>query len=387
MVSLTSAENALKSYYLGVVANQLNTGINPLLAKIRQTSSDVWGKEVRKLAPYGLNGGISAGTETGELPAAGGNSYEQLCLTLKNLYGKIEISDKAVRASQSNAGAFVNLLNAEMEGLLTAAAVNVGRMLFGDGSGKLATVAVKPTTAYVEVDTTLGIMEGQILDFCTSAGPAEGLTGFRVLAVDRANNELKLDRTPTGADTTHFLTVQGSFNNELTGLGAIFATSGTIYGLSKSSYSWLVAHKTATSTTISDAVLQKMADSLEMDAGSRVNMIVCSAGVRRAYQNYLLTNTRNVDVVNLEGGYKAISFSGIPLVADKFCPAKHLYMLNTDDFKLHQLCDWKWLEGENGRVLRQMENKPVYTATLVKYADLMCDKIYGQGVFTNITEA
>ena len=35
---------------------------------------------------------------------------------LKKLYGTIEISDKAIRASRTSAGAFVNLLNAEMEG-------------------------------------------------------------------------------------------------------------------------------------------------------------------------------------------------------------------------------------------------------------------------------
>ena len=29
MVSLTTAEKALKDYYLGVVAEQLNTGVNP----------------------------------------------------------------------------------------------------------------------------------------------------------------------------------------------------------------------------------------------------------------------------------------------------------------------------------------------------------------------
>ena len=64
MVTLQSAENALKTVYLGVVANQLNINANPLLGKIKQSTSDVWGKEIRKLAPFGINGGIGAGTET-----------------------------------------------------------------------------------------------------------------------------------------------------------------------------------------------------------------------------------------------------------------------------------------------------------------------------------
>ena len=77
MISLTSADNALKDVYLGVVSDQLNTNVNPLLAKIKQTTSDVWGKNIIKMAPYGVNGGIGAGTETGALPVAGGNNYEQ----------------------------------------------------------------------------------------------------------------------------------------------------------------------------------------------------------------------------------------------------------------------------------------------------------------------
>ena len=137
MVTLTTAENALKTVYLGVVSDQLNINANPLLAKIKHSNADVWGKEIRKLAPYGINGGIGAGSEDGSLPKASGNKYVQFVSTLKNLYGTIEISDKAIRASQNNAGAFVNLLNAEMEGLIKASTFNLSRMLYGDGSGFL----------------------------------------------------------------------------------------------------------------------------------------------------------------------------------------------------------------------------------------------------------
>jgi len=84
MVTLETAEKALKSVYLNVVADQLNVGVNPLLAKIEQTSADVWGKEIIKLVPYGLNGGIGAGTETGSLPTPAPNNYDRFKLELKN---------------------------------------------------------------------------------------------------------------------------------------------------------------------------------------------------------------------------------------------------------------------------------------------------------------
>ena len=62
MVTLTNAENALKTVYLGAVTELLNTKANPLLGKIEQTSVDVWGKEVRTAARVGINGGIGAAT-------------------------------------------------------------------------------------------------------------------------------------------------------------------------------------------------------------------------------------------------------------------------------------------------------------------------------------
>lgn len=76
MVTMTSADNALKSVYLGAVSEQLDTAINPLLAKIQRSTADVWGKEVRRLAQYGVNGGVGAGTEEGSLPLRRGQQLQ-----------------------------------------------------------------------------------------------------------------------------------------------------------------------------------------------------------------------------------------------------------------------------------------------------------------------
>ena len=86
MVTVNSAENALKSVYLGAVTELLNTKVNPLMSKIEQTSADVWGKEVRKAVSLGINGGIGAGDEDGALPKAHGTGYLQFVSTLKNLF-------------------------------------------------------------------------------------------------------------------------------------------------------------------------------------------------------------------------------------------------------------------------------------------------------------
>jgi hypothetical protein len=384
MVTISSAENALKTLYLGVVADQLNTSVNPLLAKFHQTTSDVWGKEIRKLAPFGINGGIGAGTEDGTLPTAAQNNYAQFVLTLKNLYGTIEISDKAIRASENNSGAFVNLLNAEMEGLIKASKFNFGRMLFGDGSGKLCKVtAVSGQT--ITIDSIKNVIEGMVVDVVDASGVVKA-AGCRISAVDRTAKKITVTGTLTQVAADQYITVQGSFGKELTGLGAIFGDSAELYGLNRAANHWLKPYQT-TAADLSDVVIQTAIDTLDEVAGSAVDFIVCSSGVKRAYQNYLVTNRTNIDVMNLEGGYKAISYNGIPLISDRFADSGTMYLLNTADFHLHQLCDWRWLEGDDGRVIKQVANKPVYSATLVKYADLICDRPIGQAKISGITEA
>lgn len=389
MVTMTSADKALKTLYLGAITEQLNTEVNPLLAKIKQSTADVWGKEIRRVARYGINGGIGAGSETGDLPKAEGNHYEQFVCTLKNLYGTIEISDKAMRASANDAGAFVNLLNDEMDGLLKASAFNFGRMLYGDGSGVLAKVSAASVGNTISCDSVKNFAVGMIVGVFTNDGVDLGLGMRRVTDVDRENNKIAVDGKAFETDdvdagcTIH---MQGSVDNEITGLGAIFKSTGNIYGLSRATHKWLVPYMKTDVGSITETVIQKAIDYLDETAGSRVNFIVCSSGVKRAFQKHLATYKRNVDVMNLEGGYKALSYNGIPIVSDRFCPAGTMYLLNTDDFTLHQLCDWKWLEGEDGKILKQNAGKPTYTATLVKYADLICAKPCGQAMLSGITE-
>ena len=383
MIDLTTAQNALKDAYLVAACNQLNTKTNPLLAKIKQSTSDVYGKQIIKMAPVGLNGGVGAGSETGALPTAKENNYVQFKTTLKNLYGTIEISDKAIRASANSNGAFVDLLTAEMEGLLTASKFNLGRMLYGDGSGVVGTV-----TGYadgeVSLDSVKNLMEGMVVDIYR-AGALTANVGLRISYVDRANKKVYFTSTPATISEGDVLYIQGSKDNEITGLGAIFSDSTTLYGLNRANNRWLKPYVSTTSQEINDNVLQTAVDYLEENSGSNIDFISCGAGVKRAYQNYLACYRRNIDVTVLEGGYKAISFNGIPVVSDRFVADDTLYLLDTSKFTLHQLCDWEWIEGEGGKILRQKAGYPAYTATLVKYADLICDQPNGQAKISGIS--
>jgi len=372
MVTLSTAENALKTVYLGTVTELLNTRVNPLLTKISQTSSDVWGKEIRRAIKVGINGGIGAGEETGTLPTPASTNFLQLTTSLKNLYGQISISDKAIRATADGRGAFTDLLNNELEDLLTASKFNLGRMLYGDGSGFLARFTNVTTRT---VDSTRNLMEGMVVDITNISHVVQ--TSARITSINRQTNVVTFDKTVTLPNNA-MIFIQGSLNREITGIGALFNDATTLYGVNRTENPFMRGFDQPEAVRISDRLLQETIDRLELNSNSTIDYLACSADVKYAYQDHLSQFKRNIDIMELSGGFKTLSFNGIPLVHDRFVANGTMFFLDTSAFKMHQLCDWRYLETENGNILRQSENRPTYTATLVKYCDLICDRPNGQ---------
>ena len=390
MITMETADNALKTFYLDAVKEALDLKANPLLAKLERTSANVVGKDVRKLVKAGMNGGIGAGTETGDLPTAINRKGYEFVATLKNLYGTIEISDKALRAASSNEGAFVNVLNEEMQALIKSASLNFGRMLFGDGSGLLGSIGtITDDGTMFSASNFSNFVEGMVVEMRKSDGSLlAGMENCVVVGLDREHNIVQiaggtLSGTEIPSGTNVYL--KGSKGLEITGLAALFSDQ-PIYGVDRNKDFMKPVSVQSDEGEFSDMLLQKTLDQIEEISGAKTNLIVCSWGVRRAIIKYYADKGVNLETVTLEDGTKALSVAGIPLVADRFCPRGTIYLLNTNDFKIHQLCDWKWLEGEDGKILKQIPGKPVYTATLVKYAELMCENPCGQGCITAIRE-
>lgn len=392
MVTLTSAQNALKSVYLNVLSEQLNINSNAFLSKINKTSKDVFGKEIIKLAPYGINGGIGAGSEDGALPVASQHNHLQFKTSLKNLYGTISLTDKAIRASASNKGAFVNLLNDEMESLIKSSSFNLGRMLYGDGTGLLAEVnAVEGNI--VTFDSVKNFVEGAKVDIYNGENIVK--SGLTVVYVDRANKAVTFNESNISSvcQAGYKAYACNSKDKEITGIKRLFDTTEQnkiLYGVDRTQYKWLypyINENNETETPIDDIMIQTALNSIEENCGEQVDFIAVSGDVRNAYQKYLSTFRRNIDIATLEGGYKAMTYAGTPIVYERFVDDGTMYLLNTKDFNLHQLCDWEWVESENGNILIPSATHPTYSATLVKYAELVCDRPASQGKISNIVMA
>ena len=382
MVTLSSADGALKSFYLDAVTDALNMKINPFLAEIEKTSQNITGKDIRKAFTPGYSNGVAPGAEDGDLPEAKQREYKQMVAPLKNFYGTLEISDKAIRATANSEGSFVNLLNEEMEALLDTAKFNFGRMLFGDGSGSLSTITAY-SGGWLTVTNVKNFAIGMVLDIWIGETMFDNVTITKInydenkVYTESEHNSVAIQSTVGGQFFLH-----GSKGGELTGLEAIFSKKD-IYGLSRDMMG-MTPYVTDATGDITEAVVEGAMDRVEAESGKRPNFIICSWEVRRALQNYYKTCGIALPTIKMEGGYTALDFNGVPLVADRFCPKATMYLLNTDCFKLYQLCDWQWLESEDGKILKQVAGKPVYTATLVKYAELICENPSAQAKLSGI---
>ena len=393
MITLTTAQNALKTVYLDAISAQLNTQIDPIFNTIKQTSSDIYGKNIVKLVPYGLNGGIGTGSEDGALPESAETKYVNFTTTLKNLFGTIEITDKAIRASENDEGAFVNLLTAEMDSLLESSKFNLARMFYGDGTGSLGTISsISSTDNSFVVDNTASLMEGMVLDFYNDGVLDPTMKGVTVTQINRASNTVYVSAKSTNFTSTNATKykfyIQGSKDCELTGLGAIFGSSTTLYGINRADYAslmpYLYTQKTSgnDTETFDEVFIQTMLDDIEIRSGYQPNIIACPSEVYYKIITFITNYSKNLDSTNFEGGITSVAFSGVPVIRNKFCQKNTLLMLNTEMFNLYQLCDWEWLTNNDGSILRQKEGFPTFSATLVKYADLICNRPNAQGLIT-----
>ena len=383
MITIQNADAALKDYYLDAVNSQLNEGISPFFTAIEKGTDFVYGKDVKLSVVRGYSGNVAAGTEDGDLPDPLRSRYVNITMPLKNIYGTIEISDKALRASRDSSGAFVNLLDAELDGLIFNARHNFQRMLFGDGTGKLFTITEKIYPKVYKADIVKEYFTGMIVTVETAMGAtASGGARTTILRVDVNAGTVTFSDEITDTVTNGAVYAYGSKDNELTGLGAIFDSSA-LYVNYKDSDTYFKPYKVDAGGSLTEGALSDMIDHMEENFNSKVNIILCSYKTRRKIASLIDANRRVVNSIDSRTGYGAVTVNNVPVYADKYCPDDRILFLNTDDFALYQLCDWEWLEDEDGKILKQIPGKAAYSATLVKYAELICKKPCGQAMLYN----
>lgn len=380
MIDVSNMDKVLRSVYLDVVSASLNEKTSAFYKKVAKTGTNVYGKDVVSPTRFGINGGVACTSETGDVPGSSEPTLVNLKAPLVNIYGNVEITDKLLRVSDTGTGSAVDVLNYEIESLLDAAKFNLRRMLFQNGKGILTTTsAAGAGSTTIGVTDTRNLIEGMVVDFLD--GETVVSSGHRINFVDRSEKTIKVDKSvPTTVPSGANVTVKGSYNCEMYGIPYLFDPTCTLYGNTRSINKYALPSYYTTNAVSYDKLME-VVDGMEETGAAAPNMIIGGYAMRRRYISSMNTAHLNVEIVE-QDGFKAPGFNGIPIYAEPFAGDNVMYFLNTDDFVLAQLADWSWVEGTTHEILHPIQGKAAYSATLVKYCNLLCRKPKHQAQLT-----
>lgn len=377
MQNLITFEKALKENYLPVWRNQLGVEPTALLSKIKKVP--LQSNKIVATAPVGLSGGFGFSVEGARTPASGNVPFERFETNAKDMYVNICISAKAVRLTGSG-GAMANALDTEVKGAYETAKWNVGRSLFGNGTGILTTTKELSTAGNtIGVDDVRFLKEGLIVDIYADGGesPQTGGAGRRIVSVDRINKTVTVSGDAQ-TFTAGFITVQNSYNREITGLGAIFDSNITsIYGVDKTANPYLRPVEYDANGNIEDGIITKALRIAKNEKNSNIDTILCGDDSYDAYVDYLRTNNIRVEEQShtIQGGFKAIKFifgnKEVDIINESFVPTAEMWGVEGGALELHAQ-EWNFADLQGGGIFNLMENQSVYRALLANYGDLIC---------------
>lgn len=396
--TLTTLSAILKDFYLPTVAEQLNNEVL-LLQRLEPSAQDLFGNQAVVAVHKGRNTGIGPAAENAALPTAGAQAYARAVYDLIYLYGRIRVTGPGMAKTASQAGAYLQMLKSELDGIRTDLRKDLARQVHGSGHGNGLIAKCGTTTAdnVVVLDSAESLRKGHItvgmsVDIGTSASPASLVNGETVTDIDVAAGTITVSTsiTTTGAD---FVSRHGSAGAEITSVSDIVnsAADVEIGGIDPSvagnSY-WDNLRMTngGTPRALSLSLMSQAVGQARV-AGADPSLMTGSFGIERALFELLQAQVRYVtNVTELKGGYKALDYQGRPFIADVDHVFGRVNFLDERFLKVFSNRDWHFLD-EDGDVLKWVVGYDAYEAVLARYINMGTNRRNVQLVLGDITDA
>jgi hypothetical protein len=239
---------------------------------------------------------------------------------------------------------------------------SLNRMFFGDGSGAIGAYSSGTGTTSIVFATPFGVRKLdkrariQFYDSTLTTARNSGQI-FTVSSLDRANRTAVLDAAPTlsAGDVAVFA---NSVSASINGLDNIIGNSGSIHGLSRTTYPALNnSVLSASSAALSASLLDQLGNQMAYKTGQEKQegmVLIWSPAQRQAYLNlgYELKQFVGGNQ-SLDLGFDGITHSGVKTVMDVDCPDDKVFMVNFDQLKRFQLLPVGPQRNEAGTILFQ----------------------------------
>lgn len=385
---MIAIEKVVKEIYLPFLNNMLNVEADPLLAKIPKatmTGAGVMGARI------GVAGNVGMSEERAATPISKAPLYNRMKFEPKDGYVELAFSHKAVQLGRSNQAVMVDAISDYLTASYEAAKWNTARMLYGNGTGVLAKLtAAASGTNKVTVDNVNDLIVGLTIDvhtFAAASGTSYTLTSanekVQIVAIDVATKEVTLSDNVTaankGSDNTYgAITVQQSYNREITGLGAIFDKGVTeIYGLTKADNKILVPQYVDAQHDIDDTLITSAVRASKKMYGADIDTLLFGDDAYDAYERYMKSSAMNTQLVEkreFKGGARGYSIivgnREIDVVNASHVPTSKIWGVDSSLFEFRDT-GWDYADYQGSPFVLKAGTSE-YRGLLANYMELVC---------------
>lgn len=421
----------LKEYYLPGIQDQLYNKM-PLRKRLKKGSATSWDG---KYWVYALHTARNAGTgyilEGGRLPDPGVQEHKTTKYSERRSYGRIKVSGPALASHSTDKGSFARILDIEMNGLVRDITFRDNRVLFGNGTGRLAQVsAVSGTTVtlinpggvtstglgtqYLEQNMRVAAFTAETagvfgsptfrtldganraatinsINYATGQIVLSGATGLTAndylyqasdQASDTPNGSTSRGAEPNGlaaiCDNEDPVFQDGAANNWPQGLGGVGSDLVPTWRAS-------VIDNGGIPMPFTMDMLQQISDLVAQAGEGNLTAFWTTYGIRRQYLNQLVAQKRFPNTMKLDGGFETLTYDGLPIMVDKMCQKGRVYALDEDSIEYNALRDYDWMDRD-GAVLHRLQDFDAYQATLFSYWQLCTPFRNRNGLITDIQD-
>lgn len=356
--TLANADAILKDLYVGPIVEQLNYKTY-MLDQIERDSDHIDHTGRRAIVPLHTtrNRGRGSRGSNSNMPVAGRQGWQDAIIPIRYHYYAIEVDDPAIEASKTNEGAFINVLDAETQGVSKEMKKDVNRQIFGTGDGLLSPVrAVTGGAGFIiPVDNNIQYIGiGDVVDVVVQATGAttNGVLNATVTGRDltAGAQTITVDTTTAGAlSTAYGVYLNGSRNLEMDGLRNVTGTSRTLHSINSATVGnefWNGQTISAGSATATESLFEQLDDNVGAGGNGEVEVFLSTRGIKRRLADTYQSQKRYNDAkaVDIHGGYTAIMVNEKPVIADDDAPKGFAFAINKSAFKWFQQAGPGWMQ-------------------------------------------
>jgi hypothetical protein len=142
------------------------------------------------------------------LPAAGNQGYGQASYDLAYHYGRAQVSGQSIHKTSNSAGAFLQAMKSELDGLRDDLALDFARQVYGTGDGVIASLAANTTVNTLVLQDAEAVSKGfiyinMVIDIGDTSNPISVAQGRTVTDINLSTPSITISGATVTTTTSH----------------------------------------------------------------------------------------------------------------------------------------------------------------------------------------